>query len=1189
MAERLPQASGSTEMNNQVGGADRGKRPLINLKRRQETPTAVASKTGQADAGDGSVAVSGTVVGDINLYTRTPVRTRYLEQVLRIVPQQLIGRDAELAELAEFCTSSESLPTYFWWRGEAWAGKSALISWFVLNPPQGIQIISFFITARFASQDNRNAFIENMIEQLATLLDEPIPAYLTDSTRDAHLLGMLSDAANACKARSERLVLVVDGLDEDRGVTTGPHAYSIAALLPDPPPADMRIIVTGRPNPPIPTDVPERHHLRDPSIVRQLSPSPFAEVVRSNMEGELKRLLLGTQGERDLLGFLTAAGGGLSGSDLAELTNRPTWQVEDELQTVTGRSFSTRPSRWLPGIRPDVYVLGHEELQDTARNYLGSSQLTAYQLRLHTWADQYREMNWPEETPEYLMRGYYRMLIANGDLERILIFATDQRRHDRMLKTSGGDNAALEEISAAQSLIVRNSEPDLVAMARLAVIRDYLADRNTMIPVDLPAAWAALGQEQRAKALARSITDSGRRALSLVELVKAVTATSGFRQAQPIAQSISQAGRRGEAMMVIFRAAVMVGDYQSAETLVQEIPFRGEQTFALIVLAQAAAEAGRIEQARGLIAQARKTLNLVAYPRRRGEALANLAQALAATGDMRQARSMITKAKALVHRIDRPSWQGAVWAAVVRAVAAVDGQHQAQQVIRQAEAWTQSIADISSRVAAMASLARTVNAIGENAEAQTLITTSETLVRSIDDPNQQAAIWVTLIRAAGLIGVERTASLVDEAESISNLIEHKEARATALAALSRAVTSIGELERAGRLASEAEDLTRSIINPEKQVRNMATLTKAAAAVENLNLAAEIAQSIGNSRSRYRADALISAAKAVATTRDYEHAKTIVQSITYPDQQAGALAALAKTAAALGDLSEAEEIAGSITRPVPQAEALIGLASGTASLGDLDQAEIVARSIKPARQRSSAFVVLAGIATAAKDRTYAASFIEQAEGSMGSIAKRYRAEIMAALVKTLAEAGNLDLAEEIVESVDGQRQQAEARAAIVKTAATIGDIPRADRAALAIEDKYWHVIAQLAIVDALAATENTEDAYRRILSIQTEVPQILEPSQQQTALIGIMKALVVAGHPEQAEAIIPTISLPVGQAEALAALSEITDPAYAPSLVAQALQLAHWTTSLAALIKIRPDALEIIVDKVTEIASDAESY
>ena len=86
--------------------------------------------------------------------------------------------------------------------------------------------------------------------------------------------------------------------------------------------------------------------------------------------------------------------------------------------------------------------------------------------------------------------------------------------------------------------------------------------------------------------------------------------------------------------------------------------------------------------------------------------------------------------------------------------------------------------------------------------------------------------------------------------------------------------------------------------------------------------------------------------------------------------------------------------------------------------------------------------------------------------------------MAALVKTLAEAGNLDLAEEIVESVDGQRQQAEARAAIVKTAATIGDIPRADRAALAIEDKYWHVIAQLAIVDALAATDLRDSALTR---------------------------------------------------------------------------------------------------------------
>ena len=46
-----------------------------------------------------------------------------------------------------------------------------------------------------------------------------------------------------------RLVLVVDGLDEDRGVTTGPDAHSIAGLLPADPPAGMRVIVAGRPEP----------------------------------------------------------------------------------------------------------------------------------------------------------------------------------------------------------------------------------------------------------------------------------------------------------------------------------------------------------------------------------------------------------------------------------------------------------------------------------------------------------------------------------------------------------------------------------------------------------------------------------------------------------------------------------------------------------------------------------------------------------------------------------------------------------------------------------------------------------------------------------------------------------------------------------------------------------------------------
>ena len=128
-------------------------------------------------------------------------------------------------------------------------------------------------------------------------------------------------------------------------MTTGPHAHSIAALLPADPPGGMRVIVAGRPNPPIPDDVPDWHPLRDPGIIRPLRDSPYARDVERLGRQELKRLLHGTQVDQDLLGLLTAARGGLSGTDLEELTGAPLWEVEEILHAVAGRTFSRRGSR----------------------------------------------------------------------------------------------------------------------------------------------------------------------------------------------------------------------------------------------------------------------------------------------------------------------------------------------------------------------------------------------------------------------------------------------------------------------------------------------------------------------------------------------------------------------------------------------------------------------------------------------------------------------------------------------------------------------------------------------------------------------------------------------------------------------------------------------------------------------------
>src|SRR5712691_1343749 len=74
----------------------------------------------------------------------------YLRQVRRIAPPDppgLLDREEELAELAGFCVEPCRGP-YAWWRGGAGAGKSALLSTFVLrSPPAGVKIVSFFITA----------------------------------------------------------------------------------------------------------------------------------------------------------------------------------------------------------------------------------------------------------------------------------------------------------------------------------------------------------------------------------------------------------------------------------------------------------------------------------------------------------------------------------------------------------------------------------------------------------------------------------------------------------------------------------------------------------------------------------------------------------------------------------------------------------------------------------------------------------------------------------------------------------------------------------------------------------------------------------------------------------------------------------------------------------------------------------
>ncbi|SHN46682.1 toll/interleukin-1 receptor domain-containing protein [Cryptosporangium aurantiacum] len=581
----------------------------------------------------------------------------YVEQVWQIAPPTLDGRDAELAELAAFCTAPDG-PSYAWWRASAWTGKTALLSWFVLHPPAKTRVVSFFVTARFAANSDRSAFTEVLLEQLGDVTGQALPSFLPAATREARLLRELGAAAEVSARRGERLVLVVDGLDEDART----DGRSIAALLPVRPPENLRIVVAGRPDPPLPDDVPGGHPLTDAAtvvrdlpgsphaaaairplpasaaVVRDLPGSPHAAVVRADMQRELDRLWNGSTLEQDLLALVVAAGGGLSTADLAALADGDASEYAVE-RAVGSRTFATRRGHWTGAT---VHVLGHEELHREAVRRLGPGRLGELRGRLHAWADQYRARGWPPDTPEYLLRGYFRLLQDAGDLPRLVACATDRARHDRMLDVVGGDTAALAEIADAQHAVrgaavapgagvdaVRGAGVDLAVMARLAVHRTRITERNANIPALLPAVWARLGHGTRAEELARALaTRPDRRVRALAELAVALSGGSASgsdrsgdgasregasdagraERADELVRLAEQIGRavitsvadRRHVLRELCRVLLRGGDLTAAERVARGADDPAEVAGALVRLGQDALELRRPDQAEAL-------------------------------------------------------------------------------------------------------------------------------------------------------------------------------------------------------------------------------------------------------------------------------------------------------------------------------------------------------------------------------------------------------------------------------------------------------------------------------------------------------------------------------------------------------------------------------------------------------------
>ncbi|MCT9092961.1 trypsin-like peptidase domain-containing protein [Streptomyces sp. ASQP_92] len=465
------------------------------------------------------------------------VQEIYRAQLADIAPQQLEDRRTELDALVSFCAGPHR---YLWLQAPPWAGKTALAAWFARHPPAGVVPVWFFITARYASQSDSKAYTEAVIDQLATIAGREPLRNASAMARDGERRLLLREAAERVAERGGTLVLVVDGLDEDQSLKTS--GTSIASLLPERPPPNVRILVTSRTSPGIPGDVGGAHPLRH-CRVEKLSAAPAAQHTEYEAKYDLQQALSGDRLQRDLVGLLTAARGALTIDDLRELTKEPAYELRRRLGSAFGRILRLRGGvGGGGGSSADIdgygygghgdevtlyassrgYLFAHETLLTAAQDELGPDA-DMYRERLDIWAESYQHRGWPENTPMYLLQPYGRLLIHLQDIRRATALATDMRRSDRLHAVTGSDAACLAEIVAARDNVRRGEPGDLGTLAALAVAEDLVARRNASLHPTVPEVYARLGRTRQAIGLARSVLRPMDRAwaLSLVANVLA--------------------------------------------------------------------------------------------------------------------------------------------------------------------------------------------------------------------------------------------------------------------------------------------------------------------------------------------------------------------------------------------------------------------------------------------------------------------------------------------------------------------------------------------------------------------------------------------------------------------------------------------------------------------------------------------
>jgi len=423
-----------------------------------------------------------------------------------IAPKELLEREDEEKLLREIFSSKSG---YHLFTADAYTGKSALLSWVCLTPPQNVLVVSFFVLKFIRDKSDSDGFVYSLVRQLGILAEEDIPlnqshAYYREKLKS--LLGLVIE-----KARNEgkRLAIVVDGLDEDESVARGKAC--ILSFLPQEMHPNLVVVLSKRPNPPIPREpwLDSSHPVHN-CVEHILTEVDVVKELRSRATNELSSLLDRGGVSYEAVSVLLAAGGYLTVDDLTEIIGCSRYEVAKLFDGSDSRLFAEEKFSLnsLNESERTGYRFSHAELQERALAVVGSVGIQDGATKITVWADKYHLNEWQGLIPCYLLSDYPRFLRSGKEWGKAADLLGCMHYINLVTSTLWTYEYHIECIDIVSDKLLKRNPPDYFRLALLHLSKRYLSHSEDLIPREVPSLLAQLGLTEEALALAERGKDS---------------------------------------------------------------------------------------------------------------------------------------------------------------------------------------------------------------------------------------------------------------------------------------------------------------------------------------------------------------------------------------------------------------------------------------------------------------------------------------------------------------------------------------------------------------------------------------------------------------------------------------------------------------------------------------------------------